>query len=55
MPNREEWLDYARSQGQYGVPALYYLERVGEGDEPIDVEHLAEVGRLWDRYRETLR
>ncbi|WP_307359564.1 hypothetical protein [Microbacterium murale] len=55
MPNREEWLDYARSQGQYGVPALYYLERVGESDEPIDIEHLAEVGRLWDRYRETLR
>ncbi len=55
MPNREEWLDYARSQGQYGVPALYYLERVGEGEEPIDVEHLAEVARLWETYRESLR
>jgi hypothetical protein len=53
MPNRDEWLDYARAQGGFGVPALYYLERVGP-EEPIDVEHLAEIGRVWDEYRETL-
>lgn len=54
MPSRDEWLDYARAQTQYGVPALYYLERVSE-DEPIDIEHLAEIGRVWDEYRESLR
>ncbi|MBT2483813.1 MULTISPECIES: hypothetical protein [unclassified Microbacterium] len=54
MPSRDEWLDYARAQGGFGVPALYYLERVGETDEPIDIEHLAEIGRVWERYRETL-
>ena len=53
MPNREEWLDYARTQVLLGVPALYYLERVRE-DEPIDREHLAAIGRTWDEYRETL-
>jgi hypothetical protein len=35
------------------VPALYYLERVGP-DEPIDIEHLAEIGRVWEAYRKTL-
>ncbi|MFS0894468.1 hypothetical protein [Microbacterium sp. 179-I 3D3 NHS] len=54
MPSRDEWLDYARTQGGLGVPALYYLERVGETDEPIDIEHLAEIARVWDAYRETL-
>lgn len=54
MPNRDEWLDYARNQAHFGVPALYYLERVGE-NEPIDVEHLAEIARVWDEYRESLR
>jgi hypothetical protein len=54
MPSRAEWLDYARAQGGFGVPALYYLERVGASDEPIDIEHLAEIGRVWDEYRETL-
>ncbi|WP_309104230.1 hypothetical protein [Microbacterium sp.] len=54
MPNRDEWLDYARSQSEFGVPALYYLERVG-ADEPIDLAHLAEIAQVWDDYRETLR
>lgn len=55
MPSRDEWLDYARMQGGLGVPALYYLERVGAADEPIDVEHLAEIARVWDEYRGSLR
>jgi hypothetical protein len=54
MPNRDEWLDYARTQTQFGVPALYYLERVRD-DEPIDIAHLAEIGRVWEEYRESLR
>lgn len=53
MPNREEWLDYARTQAGLGVPALYYLEQVRE-DEPIDLEHLSLIGRTWDEYRKSL-
>lgn len=55
MPNREEWLDYAGAQGTLGVPALYYLERVGVEDESIAREHLEAIGRTWDEYRENLR
>lgn len=54
MPNRAEWLDYARTQGHLGVPALYYLEKM-DHEEPIDVEHLAEIARTWDEYRESRR
>lgn len=50
MPNRDEWLDYAKEQVQLGVPALYYLEQM-RPDDPIDVEHLAEIARTWDEYR----
>lgn len=53
MPNREEWLDYAHTQAGLGVPALYYLEQVKDG-EPIDAEHLALIGRTWEKYRESL-
>ena len=53
MPNRAEWLEYAHAQTGFGVPALYYLERVGE-DEPIDGQHLAAIGRTWDDYRKSL-
>ncbi|WP_136055314.1 hypothetical protein [Microbacterium sp. K24] len=54
MPDREEWLEYAKAQPKYGVPALYYLERVRE-DEPIDREHLAVIARSWADYRRGLR
>lgn len=50
MPNRDEWLDYARTQAKLGVPALYYLEQMHQ-EEPIDIEHLAEIARTWDEYR----
>jgi hypothetical protein len=53
MPNRAEWLEYAHAQSGFGVPALYYLERVGD-DEPIDDQHLAAIGRTWDDYRKSL-
>ena len=51
MPNRDEWLDYARAQADLGVPALYYIEQVRQG-EPIDVEHLAEIAQIWSDYRD---
>ncbi|QIG40047.1 hypothetical protein G5T42_11605 [Microbacterium sp. 4R-513] len=54
MPNRDEWLEYAHAQTRFGVPALYYLERVGEGDEPIDAQHLAAIGRTWADYRKNI-
>lgn len=50
MPSRDEWLEYARAQPRYGVPALYYLERVRE-DEQIDAAHLAEIAQTWAAYR----
>ncbi|WP_347977857.1 hypothetical protein [Microbacterium sp. ProA8] len=53
MPNRAEWLDYAETQAGLGVPALYYLEHVRDG-EPIDREHLSLIGRTWDEYRKRL-
>ncbi|MFG6493050.1 hypothetical protein [Microbacterium sp. P03] len=54
MPGRAEWLDYARVQATLGVPALYYLERVAEG-ETIGAEDLAVIRATWDEYRRTLR
>ncbi|WP_433675306.1 hypothetical protein [Microbacterium gorillae] len=54
MPNRDEWLDYARTQVGLGVPALYYIEQVSQA-EPIDAEHLAEIARTWSDYRESRR
>lgn len=53
MPDREEWLAYARLQPSLGVPALYYLERVRD-DEPITADDLAEIRATWDAYRRTL-
>ncbi|WP_163633667.1 hypothetical protein [Microbacterium sp. B35-04] len=53
MPNRAEWLDHAETQAGLGVPALYYLEHVRDG-EPIDLEHLSLIGRTWDEYRKRL-
>lgn len=53
MPDREEWLAYARLQPSLGVPALYYLERVRD-DEPITDDDLAEIRATWDAYRRTL-
>lgn len=50
MPNRAEWLDYARVQAEIGVPALYYLERIDE-NEPITAQDLAEIRRTWSVYR----
>lgn len=52
MPGRADWLDYARLQPALGVPALYYLERVG--DEPITAADLAAVRTTWQAYRKAL-
>jgi len=52
MPNRDEWLAYAKAQSRLGVPALYYAESIDRSGEPILPEHLAIVRDTWDEYRE---
>lgn len=51
MPDRAEWLRYAAAQIDLGVPALYYAESIDNSGEPIEDADLAEIGRLWARYR----
>ncbi len=55
MPNRDEWLRYAKVQHTLGVPALYYAEAIDRSGEPIRPEHLAVVARTWDEYRHRLQ
>jgi hypothetical protein len=54
MPNRGEWLSYARAQHRLGVPALYYVEAIDRSGEPIRPEHLAIVADTWREYRAAL-
>lgn len=51
MPNRAEWLSYARVQSNLGVPALYYVEAIDRSGEPILPEDLDEIASLWAEYR----
>jgi hypothetical protein len=52
MPSRSEWLSYVAAQGDYGVPALYYLESIDHSGEPIDAADLARVAASWQTYRD---
>lgn len=52
MSNRAEWLSYVAAQGEYGVPALYYLESIDHSGEPIDAGDLAQVAASWQTYRD---
>lgn len=52
MPSREEWLAYASTQVELGVPALYYVESV-QG-EPVTAADLGQVAGTWQRYRESV-
>ncbi|WP_210480710.1 hypothetical protein [Naasia sp. SYSU D00948] len=54
MPNRDEWLRYARVQHRLGVPALYYAEAIDRSGEPIRTEHLEVVADTWREYRERI-
>lgn len=51
MPNREEWLSYARVQAGLGVPALYYVESIDNSGEAITDADLDEIATIWERYR----
>lgn len=51
MPDRDEWLAYAREQWRLGVPALYYVDAIDGSGEPIGAEHLAVVAETWREYR----
>jgi hypothetical protein len=52
MPNREEWLAYARVQADLGVPALYYVESIDNSGEAITDSDLDEIAAIWKHYRE---
>jgi hypothetical protein len=51
MPNREQWLEYARIQPQLGVPALYYVESIDNSRETVLDADLDEIAALWRAYR----
>lgn len=53
MPDREEWRRYARAQAAFGVPALYYVERIDRTLEELGPDDLAVVSRTWRDYRES--
>jgi hypothetical protein len=54
MPNREQWLEYARLQPALGVPALYYVESIDNSREAVTDADLDEIAGLWRRYRATI-
>ncbi|HEX4443644.1 MAG TPA: hypothetical protein VHZ81_08755 [Galbitalea sp.] len=54
MPSRAEWLNYVRTQGELGIPALYYVESIDATNEAIDEADLTVVARTWTDYRARL-
>jgi len=52
MPGRAEWRRYVEAQAGLGVPALYYVERIGRTGEPLEADDLAAVAASWRRYRQ---
>jgi len=52
MPDRAEWRRYVEAQAGLGVPALYYVERIGRTGEPLEADDLAAVAASWRRYRQ---
>ncbi|HEV7743328.1 MAG TPA: hypothetical protein VGO65_13015 [Pseudolysinimonas sp.] len=52
MPNRSQWLSYVEAQGDYGVPALYYVETIDRSGERIRPRDLDRVAESWRLYRE---
>jgi hypothetical protein len=52
LPDRVEWTAYLREQPALGVPALYYATHLDLSGEPLRPADLAEVSRVWARYRQ---
>jgi len=46
-----QWRDYVAAQGEGGVPALYYAERIDRSGEPLTAADLALVAAGWRAYR----
>jgi hypothetical protein len=51
LPDRAEWRAYLAEQPKLGVPALYYVTHMDLTGEELTAEDLAEVTRVWARYR----
>jgi hypothetical protein len=56
--SRKQWYDYIQAQkdGQFGIPALYHIERLGWGavNEALDEEDFRAIRESWKTYRATL-
>jgi hypothetical protein len=46
-----QWRSYVAAQGRFGVPALYYAERIDRSGEELGEADLALVARAWRDYR----
>ncbi|WP_034608972.1 hypothetical protein, partial [Cellulomonas sp. URHD0024] len=51
MTSLAEWREYVVQQAAWGVPALYYAERIDRSGEPLEHEDLALVASSWATYR----
>jgi hypothetical protein len=51
IANRAEWRAYVDAQGGFGVPALYYAERIDRSGEELTAADLTLVARAWTAYR----
>ncbi len=53
--SREQWYEYIQAQkdGQFGIPALYHIQRFGWGDinEALGEEDFSAVRECWKTYR----
>jgi hypothetical protein len=55
LADRATWRSYVAAQGTFGVPALYYVERIDGSGEELTAEDLARVAAFWRTYREGRR
>ncbi|MCX7522836.1 hypothetical protein OSC27_11175 [Microbacterium sp. STN6] len=51
MPDRDQWLAYAKAQTALGVPALYYVDSIDNSGESITDDDLASIAAGWRDYR----
>jgi hypothetical protein len=51
IADRAQWRAYVQAQGDFGVPALYYAERLDRSGEELSGADLALVARSWAAYR----
>jgi hypothetical protein len=55
IADRAEWRAYVAAQGGFGVPALYYAERIDRSGEELTAADLSLVAQAWTSYRSSAR